>query len=73
MQPNAETYNPDPTYLRELLTRADITQRGAAKVIGISERSFRDYLNSNTKSKAPYPVQFDLEMLAAKNHKVEEL
>ena len=63
MKPDAKKHNPDPQYLRDLLKAAGLTQRGAATVIGISERTFRDYLNGNNSSKAPYPVQFALESL----------
>lgn len=62
--PNVSRYNPDPDYLRELLDRAAVSQRKAAKLIGVSERTMRDYLNSSHSSEAPYPVQFALECLA---------
>jgi len=64
MTPHISHYNPEPQYLRDLLEKAGLTQRKAAETIGVSERSFRDYLNGNHKSKAPYPVQFALESLA---------
>jgi transcriptional regulator with XRE-family HTH domain len=64
MLPDATQHNPDPQYLRDLLREAGLTQRGAAVIMGISERTFRDYLNGNNNSKAPYPVQFALETLA---------
>ncbi len=64
MKPDISKYNPDPQYLRDLLECAGLTQRKAAELIGVSERSFRDYLNGNHKSKAPYTVQFALEALA---------
>ena len=64
MKPDSSKYNPDPQYLRDLLKQAGLTQRKAALLIGISDRTFRDYLNGNHSSKAPYPIQFALESLA---------
>ncbi len=64
MTPDSTKRNYDPQYLRELLALAGLTQRGAAEIMGIPERTFRDYLNGNSSSKAPYTVQFSLECLA---------
>ena len=64
MKPDVDQYNPSRDYLLGLIQQAGLTQRGAAKQIGVSERSMRDYLNPNHKSKAPYPVQFALECLS---------
>ena len=72
-QPNAGDYNPDPNYLRTLLdqitdpllTRGErASQRKVAKRLGVSERSFREYLTSKSKSKIPYALQYALERLA---------
>ena len=65
MKPNADLYKRDSLYLRELLERAGQTQRGAARLIGVPERTMRDYLNpAKENSVAPYTVQFALECLA---------
>jgi transcriptional regulator with XRE-family HTH domain len=64
MKPNPENYNPDPDYLRALIEKTGLSQNKVAESIGIPSRTFRDYLNGNHKSKAPYPVQFALESLA---------
>jgi transposase len=59
-------YNPDPEYLRELVARSGLSQREAARRIGISERAIRQYLahrDASTALDAPYPVQFALEHL----------
>lgn len=67
MTPNAETHNPDPAYLRELIKKAGITQLEAAKLIGISDRMLRKHLakrESVSALDAPYSVQFCLECLA---------
>lgn len=68
MLPNAVTYNPDPTYLRALITKSGLSQAGAASVIGISERVVRYYLapiDSLGYRPAPYAVQFALESLTS--------
>lgn len=67
--PNAQTHNPDPAYLRELIERAGLSQREAARRIGIGERIMRAYLadpETTTSQCAPYPVQFALEQLASR-------
>jgi hypothetical protein len=61
MEPNAALYNGSPVYWRELIAAADLTQRGAAELCGISARSMRDYLK---RGRGPYSVQFCLECLA---------
>lgn len=68
MKPDASTHNPDPCYLRGLLDQADISQREAARLLGITDRSMRYYLSDETSASwraAPYPIQFALECLAA--------
>ncbi|MNC03809.1 hypothetical protein D3C76_1365350 [compost metagenome] len=69
MKPDASIYNPDPRYLRGLLETAGITQRQAAKLLGISDRVIRYYLSdesSDSYRPAPYPVQYCLECLASR-------
>lgn len=66
MKPNASLHNPDPRYLRGLLEQAGISQRDAARAIGIGERAIRYYLapvDSVGYRAAPYPVQYALEQL----------
>jgi len=68
MIPDASKYNPSPEYLRELIENSGLSQRAAARQIGISERSMREYLSlTNRKKKASYAIQFALESLAASN------
>lgn len=65
--PDANQYNADPVYLRSLIERAGLSQRAAAKRIGVGERAMRSYLSDRsnvTAQPAPYPVQYALEMLA---------
>lgn len=66
-KPDASNHNPDPAYLRGLLDNAGISQREAAKLLGISERMMRYYLaeeDSGSHRSAPYPIQFCIEALA---------
>lgn len=65
--PSATDHNPDPEYLRGLIERAGLSQREAARRIGIGERIMRMYLaprTAATAQTAPYPVQYALERLA---------
>lgn len=67
MKPNASQHNPAPAYLRGLLDQANISQRQAAHLLGVSDRMMRYYLadeGSEQHRKAPYLVQFGLECLA---------
>ena len=47
-------------YVRELLSKAGVSQREAARRLGVSERTMRHYVERG----APYTVQFCLEALA---------
>lgn len=65
--PDQSNYNPDPAYLRGLIDRAGLSQRDAARRIGVSERVMRQYLadrSASTALDAPYTVQYALERLA---------
>ena len=66
MTPDATRHNPDPAYLRGLLLAAGVSQREAARRIGVSERMMRYYLadDSADHRPAPYPVQFAIESLS---------
>ncbi len=69
MKPDASHHNPDPRYLRGLLEQAGLKQRQAAQLLGISDRVMRYYLSdeaSDSYRAAPYPIQFALECLAAR-------
>lgn len=59
MTPDATRHDPRPEYLRALLAQAGLTQRDAARRIGVSERVMRYYVAGERD--APYPVQFALE------------
>jgi len=65
MKPNASKHNPSPEYLRGLIERAGLSQREAARRIGITDRSLRYYLSEDAASwkPAPYVVQFAIEHL----------
>lgn len=66
-QPDASLHNPSPEYLRALLDQAGLSQREAARRIGVSERMMRYYLAPESASyrPAPYVVQYAIERLAA--------
>lgn len=68
MNPDATLHDPRPDYLRALIERAGLSQRGAAARIGVSERKMRYYLaepgSTARHAQAPYPVQYALERLA---------
>ena len=53
-------------YLRGLIEAAGLTQREAARRVGVSERMMRYYLTDAESAgyrPAPYPVQFAIERL----------
>jgi hypothetical protein len=60
-KPNIIYQNPDANYIRDLLTSANLSQRKAAELLGINERTFRRYCANN---ECPYVVQYCLEALA---------
>lgn len=62
-RPDARQHRPDPAYLRELLARAGISQRAAARALDLDERSIRYYAAG--EKEMPYTVQYCLEVLAA--------
>lgn len=64
--PDASKHDPRPEYIRALVERAGVSQREAARRIGISERVMRYYLSDTAADyrPAPYVVQFALESLA---------
>lgn len=66
MTPDASRHDPRPEYLRALLDEAGLSQREAARRIGVSERMMRYYLadESADHRAAPYTVQFALEALS---------
>ena len=66
MTPDASKHDPRPEYLRALVAASGLSQRSAAKRIGISERVMRYYLQGAlhpTYRPAPYSVQYALESL----------
>lgn len=65
MTPDATKHDPRPEYLRALLDQAGLSQREAARRIGISERVMRYYLAPEAADyrPAPYVVQYALESL----------
>ena len=66
MIPDATKHDPRPEYIRALIAKAGLTQRAAAKRIGVSERMMRYYTAGPEADGrlAPYCVQYALEALA---------
>ena len=64
--PDSNLHNPKPSYILGLLKRANLSQRSAASLLGISERSMRYYVAEGRASQVPipYPAQYALEVLA---------
>lgn len=59
-------HNPDPEYLRGLIERAGISQREAARRLGVSDAHLRKWLRSPPASVCPYPAQVALEIIAGR-------
>jgi len=61
-KPDPSTLTSDPAYLRGLLAQAGLSQRAAARAIGVNERTMRDWLAG--KYQWPYTAQYALEALS---------
>lgn len=67
MKPDASRHDPRPEYLRALIADAGLSQRAAAHLLGIDQRTMRYYLaaeDSVRRASAPYCVQYALEQIA---------
>ena len=64
--PDSALHNPDVHYIRGLVEVIGISQRKAADVLGINERTLRHYLDPKHSNTAPYAIQFALECMAVK-------
>ena len=71
MKPNIEEYNPDPTYLRCLIDKADLGQNLAGTLIGVNTDNFRKMLTGRVT--APYSVQYALEGLVDDDNMVKKM
>jgi hypothetical protein len=60
--PDAKLHRDDKEYVLSLLQRARLSQRGAARILGINERTMRYYCSGEQPT--PYLVQYALEVLA---------
>jgi hypothetical protein len=60
--PDAKWHRPEKEYVLSLLQRSRLSQRGAARVLGINERTMRYYCSGEQPT--PYLVQYALEVLA---------
>ncbi len=61
-RPDAARHNPDPSYVRALIEASGLSQRAAARQVGIAERTMRYYVSGEMP--IPYAVQYCLEALA---------
>lgn len=66
--PDSARHNPDPDYIRTLVRWSGLTQDEVAARLGLDVRTLRRYQSTNSKTicRAPYSVQFALEMLFAR-------
>lgn len=60
--PDAESYNPDPDYMRKLVEQSGLSQRRCAKRIGVDERTMRGWVLGERRF--PYTAQYAMEQLA---------
>lgn len=61
MKPDASQYNPSPEYLAELIGSTGLTQGEVAAILGVTDRTLRQWLSGKRKFK--YSTQFALECL----------
>ena len=67
MKPDPSKHRPyDTDYLRSLVEGAGLSQRAAARAVGINERTMRYYLSGDNP--CPYSVQFALESLQKRHN-----
>ena len=71
MKPNIEEYNPDPTYLRCLIDKAELGQNLAGKLVGVNTDNFRKMMTGRVT--APYSVQYALEGLVGDDEMVKKM
>lgn len=65
-KPDATKHKPSPAYVRKLLDRAGLSQREAARILGVTDRTMRFWCSDDPDAaKIPYTAQFALECLAA--------
>lgn len=63
MKPDPSKHRPkDPEYVRELLDKAGLSQRAAARTLGVGDRTVRHWCAGTLA--IPYTAQFALECLA---------
>lgn len=58
-------YNSDPEYVRDLLERCSLSQRGAARLLMINQRTVRYWCSEDaSRGEIPRAVQLALEFVA---------
>ena len=63
--PDSKQHHPNPEYLLARLVQAGLSQRAAAKIMGITYRQMRQYCSGTRE--CPYSIQYALEMLSFLN------
>jgi DNA-binding transcriptional regulator YiaG len=59
--PDTKNHNPDPVYIRGLLDKANLSQRHFSRLIGVNDRTVRNWV---AVPSIPYSAQYCLEVLA---------
>lgn len=59
--PDSLLHRPSDEYLRDMLERIGLSQRAAARLLGVNERTMRYYCSG--EQPMPYTVQYAVEML----------
>lgn len=62
--PDATQHNPDENYLRELISKSGLSIGECARRVGVTKSNFKQMLDSKHNMKAPYAVQYCLEILS---------
>lgn len=62
--PDASEHNTNEDYLRGLIALSGLSIGECAKRVGVSKSNFKQMLDSRHPMKAPYAVQFCLEILS---------
>jgi DNA-binding transcriptional regulator YiaG len=59
--PNAETYDPRPEYMAELIESTGLTQEVLGQILGVEARTIRHWIAGTRQF--PYLAQFAMECL----------
>lgn len=65
MKPDASLHNPDPRYIAGLVEQTGLLKGEVARLLGITPKALRNYMDDKLQREIPYATQFALECLAA--------